>query len=225
MAKFKPSRQMIYGAVAVLGIGGFLLTQPEAVTRKGAPKRNSRGTSSAPTTEGITEEDRTAKFARVSSPARNVFQPLVSKATTGNQANRSPNEFPLSLTGGTTPWYFTGTAIVNQVPRALVENTSTGEAIFVGVGDTVGLARIVQVGPSFLVASGKSGPGVRLDLLADVAPDEPDGPAPIPGSFAPVTPTLNGPIVGSRNPGSGNSSPSSTGNRITSETPNARTSQ
>lgn len=225
MAKFKLTRPMIYGAVLVVGVGGFLLTQPEQVTRKGAPKRNSRTTASSPTTEGITAEDRKAKFVRVTSPARNAFQPLVTKVTTQAQANRRPNEFPLSLTGGTTPWYFTGTAIVNQVPRALVENNSTGEALFVGVGDAVGLARIVQVGPRFLVVTGKAGSSVRLDLLADLEPEEGEAPPPVPGSFAPVTPTLSGPILGSRGPNSGNSSTGPTSNTSTGETPNARISQ
>lgn len=216
---------MVYGAVLVVGVAGFLLTQPEQVIRKGAPKRNSRTTASAPTTEGITTEDREARFVRVTSPARNVFQPLVTKLTTGSQENRRPNEFPLSLTGGTTPWFFTGTAIVNQVPRALVENTSTGEALFVGVGDAVGLARIVQVGPRFLVVAGKAGPSVRLDLLADLETDEGEVPSPVPGSFAPVTPTLSGPILGSRGPNSGNSPTGPTSNTSTGESPNARISQ
>lgn len=225
MAKFKPNRTMIYGAVVVVGVAGFLATQPEQVTRKGAPKRTGRATTATTTTEGILQEDRDAKFARVTTQARNVFRPLVTKAATGAQPNRRPNEFPLALTGGTSPWFFTGTAIVNQVPRALVENNSTGEALFVGVGDGVGQARIVQVGPSFLVVSGKSGPTVRLDLLADPEFDEAAAPAPVPGGFAPVTPSLNGPIVGARSPGSGNLGARSNRNLTAEGNLDARTSQ
>lgn len=204
MAKLKLSRPVIYGLVAAAGIAGFVLTQPEQVQRKGAPRRNRATAAATPTPTGFTEQDRTAKFPRVSGNLRNVFVPLVRKEGLDAGVRRPPNQFPLAATGSQTPWIFTGTVVVNQAPRALVENPGTGESLFVGPGDRVGLASIVQVGPSFLVARGPGGETVRLELLRDLEEPELDVPSLGAGSFAPVTPSLQGPIIGSREPAAGN---------------------
>lgn len=203
VAKPKLSRPVIYGLVAAAGIAGFVLTQPEEVRRKGAPRRG-RAQAEAPLAAGFTEQDRTAKFPRVQGKVRNVFAPLVAKTSGEDPSLRPPNQFPLAMTGGKSPWVFTGTVVIDQAPRALVENPATGESLFVRPGDSVGLAKVVQVGPSFLVVAGATGDPVRLELLRDLElPDEPP-PGMQAGSFAPVTPTLRGPIVGAREPAPGN---------------------
>jgi hypothetical protein len=200
VASLKVSRPVVYGLVAAVGIAGFLLTQPEEVRRKGAPRRTRATTAGPAAPDGFTELDRTAKFPRVTGSLRNVFVPLVRKEGVEAGLQRPPNQFPLATTGSETPWVFTGTAVVDQAPRALVENPATGESLFVGPGDRVGLASIVQVGPTYLVARGRGGETVRLELLQDLEDTGPDLPTLEAGSFAPVTPSLQGPIVGAREP-------------------------
>jgi hypothetical protein len=195
MAKRKVSRPLVYGAVAVVAVAGFLLTQEQAPERKGAPRRQ-RAVQQSTASSGFTEADRTAKFARVSSDYKDVFVPLVRRAEPIDAARR-PNELPLGVTGGKSPWIFTGTAVIDQVPRALVENAATGETLFVTVGDRVGAGRVAQVGPGFLVVAGPSGALARAELLGpeDWGEDFLD---PV-SSFAPVEPSLSGPIAGTRN--------------------------
>lgn len=129
---------MQYAVIGGLIIIVYLLVSPvlfpeaaKTTTRKPVAKRTvKRGQ------QLYTEEDRTAKFDPVAAPAKNTFKPIIAKvaktATTGTQMNTLPPAFA----GGEANWVYTGTAEIDGILQALLENKSTGDSVFLRVGDT-----------------------------------------------------------------------------------------
>ncbi len=105
-------------------------------------------------------QDELAKFARLDSTLKNAFMPIVKRSSglkSGSAANNVPNQIPPYLVGGETGWFYTGTAYINSVPSALVENTSNGDGKYLTVGQVFKNSKVVKITPSTLVLSDLEG--------------------------------------------------------------------
>lgn len=191
----KANRTYIYIGVVALAIAGFVLTAPpEAPAGKSSTRRKPPAKKAA-VAETFTEEDFNAKFERLNEPIKNSFKPLVVRKAGGqSQGQLMPNQVPIDFTQGDGSWFYTGTAVVDQIPTALVENRTTGEAVFLKVGQKWLASTVTRITPTTLSLSGPSGKSLTLELLVDPAiSDEFTG-----MSVEPINP-LSGPI-GTRPP-------------------------
>src|SRR5690349_20934960 len=123
----KVSKPVLYGGILVAVVAVIMLTSPSQPTGgKSSPKlsdlRKGKTTSKKSGVQ-VYPGDINAKFPRLGEEPRNSFMPLVVNmdAVSGGLA---PNEFPASYAGGESGWFYTGTVIEDNVPSALVENTS-----------------------------------------------------------------------------------------------------
>lgn len=196
----KVSRPVVYLGLAAIGVAAWMLTEPEdQAPRRGQPLVAGR---QSPPSE-FDEIDLNASFQPVNQPVKNVFRPLVVRTRPGEgDAVRTTNEIPNDFANGEAGWTYTGTAIVDGVPTALVEHAASGQGDFLQAGDAWRLARVVQVGPDFLTLIGPAGVSRTMRLFFEPAQqDEPAGagsPRGNPGGFVPmqVPPSLLGPVGG-----------------------------
>jgi hypothetical protein len=201
MAKPPPvnKKLLTYGVFALVAAGLWLMTDSPSVRKSNGPKRPPAKHSSSKTTELFTEEDYKAHFANLNLPVKNVFRPLILPATAGGVglAAIAPNEIPKDFTDGKTAWLYTGTAIVDGVPMALVENTETGEGEFLKVGQRWMHAVVRKITPIALVMEGPNGRVRTMDLLKEIGDGEETTLAGM--DVRPVSPNLAG-AIGNRGP-------------------------
>ncbi len=143
--------------------------------------------------------DYKAKFSDMTEPVKNAFKPLVSKSSsTGLTGSIGANVVPGYLVGGES-WAYTGNAELDGVKSALLENTKTGEGVFLKVGENWKLLRVVSIKTEGLVVSG----GENGEITIPVADDTGKSPAPLNTNpavraggqaLAPVNPALAGTI-------------------------------
>ncbi len=151
----KVSRPIIYGGVATIAVAAWLLTADEptkpAPTRKAPPAAKKAAS-------GFLAEDYSAAFPPVTDPGRNVFRPLVARTGTADAGiNLAPNAIPLDFAAGEPNWIFTGIAIIDGAPVALLENSSTQEGSFVKHGDRWKSSTIARITPETVVLAGPGG--------------------------------------------------------------------
>ena len=232
MAKKKGNngRLLLYGGILVLGVAGYMMTEPSPTPRRSSTGRKppiSNSSTRVPTEE-FNQEDSEAKFVRLNTPAKNSFRPLIMPSTARSATGIGallPNEIPADFTDGKTKWLYTGTAIVDGAPMALVENPETGEGEFIKVGQRWKKAIVRKITPTSLALEGPNGRARTLQLMQDPVEDE----TTLAGlEVRPATPnigsnnSLAGPI-GGRNPGTTSASPNGVAaqenerERITSE--------
>jgi hypothetical protein len=208
MPKFKISRPILYllvlGAVAYAAI---LLTEPEAAARKSNTKRTS--TSRSAKADGITEEDRTAKFAPYTTARRDAFAPVVvAKKARPKNLEARPTPAPRPVVVVVKPpvpadWSLTGIALVNGTRMALLENGSHTETKFLTVGEQWMGLEVTQIGQSEILFRQSSGAPYRMVFAspADIKAN-PTMPSALPSPQAPVTPnrfTPNNLVNGTNN--------------------------
>lgn len=90
--------------------------------------------------DGLTPADYTAHFARYVGGGRDPFIPLVATADQGGLGGGRGS-------GNSGDWQLTGITSVNDVPSALVENTGSGESVFLTKGAKWRGLTVVEVGP------------------------------------------------------------------------------
>lgn len=167
MAK-KSNRGLIYGAVAVMGVAGFLLTEPpKASGGLDSEGSGARRTSSRKENESVfTKEDEQARFARLDGGTKNAFRPLITE-TDGRAARLGvlANQIPPDYVNGESGWFYTGTAIVDGVPMALIEDTAKGQGSYLKVGESILDATVVQISPSAITVAGPNGATKILRLI------------------------------------------------------------
>ncbi|MBS1708174.1 MAG: hypothetical protein JSS65_05560 [Armatimonadetes bacterium] len=166
----KPNRLFIYVGLGVVVVAAFVMTEPsKPITNK---KKSTKPPATSKAKEmqlaEYTEQDKTATFERVTVGSRDVFKPLVVREGAGGADTAAmPNQVPAGFASGEAGWFYTGTAVVDQVPTALLENTQTGQGLYVKQGDTWKSCKIDRITPTSLTLS--SGDKVRtLMLLADL---------------------------------------------------------
>jgi hypothetical protein len=147
---------LIVGAVAVVYT---LVSGPDTA----APTTTTKKTKKASKDSGMyTPEDTMAKFASISAAPHDVFTPLVKKPVMLAVAKDVPGSIFGKLTGGEANWYYTGMVELDGTKQALLENTVSGESVYVSPGETWKAARIASVDVSTLVMIGPD--GARVDV-------------------------------------------------------------
>lgn len=209
MAKLK--LWQLVGLLGAVGVGAYFMTEPPQTTARRKPPTKKSSTKKVTNTEIVfTKEDYEAKFERLGATPRNSFEPLVVSLKGGRgRGELLPNEIPAEFSGDNTKWTYTGTAIVDGVPMALIENPTTGEGEFVKVGQAWKKAVVRKITPTTLVLGGPNGKARTLDLMKD-----PVGGADqlLNTTLKPVTPNVGGNIGNQQPQGFGN--PTNSGRRI-----------
>jgi hypothetical protein len=101
------------------------------------------------------------------------------------------NYVPAEFAGGEQGWIYTGSAEIDGVLQALLENRTTGDSVFLRIGDTwkgISVEEITE--ESLILASPETGIEKTLKLPSE------DAPVSGPGGFTPATvnPQLRGNI-------------------------------
>jgi hypothetical protein len=164
----------IYAGVAALGVVAFVMTEPEKTPVRERKAAETRSTSRTTKEEAFTQEDFEAKFSRVAAAPKNGFNPLVlsGKSASVRGGRLAPNEIPTTFTGGNERWIYTGTAVVDGVPQALVENVQSGEGEFLSVGQDWKNSVVRRITPTSLVLEGPNLMAMTFELMEDPVDDE-----------------------------------------------------
>jgi hypothetical protein len=193
--KPKVNRKIVYLIVAsVLVYAVVLFTEPDApagTTRKKTTTVKTKASAGLFTEVDykVTADD----FAPVNEPVRNTFRPLVVR-TTESPAVATPgyeSGIPAFLADGDGNWRYTGSAVVDGVPNALLENRSTGDGVFLRPGERWRRATVVSVTSETVVLRGPDGQLWTVRIEGDEEGEGVGGLAP-----ARVIPPLSGPIGG-----------------------------
>ena len=141
----------------------------------------------------FTDADYTASFAVLTESPKDSFKPLIVRSNVRDEALiGKPNAVPAYMAGGDPNWIYSGTAEVDGVPTALLENGTTGEGMFLKQGERWKELTISQIMPESVVI--KSSDGESLTLVLSSPVDE---------EVKPVSP-LEGPIGSKAPPNFGN---------------------
>jgi hypothetical protein len=142
--------------ISLLAIGVLYATQPSASS---STKAKTTVASSTPKTDTSTTElipaDYKVHFASLTTKPKDVFTPLVSKATAAG-ADGDVGGIPAGLAGGG-DWQYTGMVQVNGAAQALLENTKTGDINYVGLGQQWKKAKVRRISDSAIELVSDSG--------------------------------------------------------------------
>lgn len=139
------NKKTAYTAFGLLAIGAvaFVYTEPDAPAKKPKTTRTTTKSKAKGDTTQITEEDLKAKFPRVSSVAKDAFQPGVTTGK-GGAAKPATQLKPLILPAppvkpvegvmALSNWTLTGISLVDGVRTALIENKASGDSTFLKTG-------------------------------------------------------------------------------------------
>ena len=164
------TRFVVYGGVLVIAVIGFVMTAPKKdggiEANNSRPARGSSSSSSRTIDDQFTEEDANAVFAEVNETLKNAFRPLVVPES-GRRGALNPNEIPASFADGKDVWIYTGTAIIDEAPLALVENPTDGSIDFLAAGSNWKRSSVVKITPTQLTLRGPNGDLRIMDLMKD----------------------------------------------------------
>ncbi len=189
----KVSRPVVYTGLVAVVIAAVYFAPGEPAKGKAASKTKARPTSKK--SESLfTEEDYKTRFPRLDVQVKNAFYPVVARRTSGmpGVGLLGPNSIPAELSGGDPNWEYTGTAILDGVPTALLENKVSVEAEFVTQGQDWKAARVARIAPEEIVLVARSGKSFTMRLTHPALEAEPGVLSN--NGLQPVTPTLSGPI-------------------------------
>ncbi|MBS1711769.1 MAG: hypothetical protein JSS71_08600 [Armatimonadetes bacterium] len=155
-------RMWIYGAVVVIGVAGFMMTEPEkkpsaggVAIRKGA---GTPTTTKSSKVSAFTEEDLEASFARLDEPVKNVFRPgVIDPSKSRGGGAEIPNQIPADFMGGENGWLLTGIVTFDGRTVALLENPSQNEGQYLGVGETLKSATVMGITRNSVTLAGPNG--------------------------------------------------------------------
>ncbi len=158
----KPSRTIIYSVVGAIAIYGVfvVMTSDDAKAKSTKPKAIAKKSSK---TALYLPEDYKASFAPVLLPVKNVMHPLVIRAM-DRLGGSSETSIPSNFTGGDGNWIYTGLAEVNGSPTALLENESSGEGVFLKVGERWKQCIVAEIKSESVVLVGPDGQSKRVHL-------------------------------------------------------------
>ncbi len=164
--------KLIGGGLAI-GAIAFLATGSDDPRAKKGTETKPKAKAVAKADQDFDQADYDAKFSPAKVQYRNVFSPLVMASSKGKGSGvLSPNAIPMEFSGGKEQWLYTGTAVIDGVPNALVENTSTGEGEFIKVGQNWKSATVRRITPTSLTLTSSSGRVQTMDLMRDLEFDE-----------------------------------------------------
>lgn len=145
-------------------------------------------------------EDYEAKFASYTTPARSVFAPLVERNAAKTVVNPlTPLKgLSLELTGNEAGWNYTGYAEVDGIRQGLLENTSSGNSVFLRVGQKWRNLTVQSITADALEVSGPEGGNVTIPVYDPSAEQSTTPNVVAANGTPPGTPgaALSGPIGG-----------------------------
>lgn len=172
----KISRPVLYTAVFAVAVAAFYLTQDDGGTPGVGVRRKPTAKASATDASGFTDEDRTArgKFVRVADAGKNVFLPIVAKATARSGTGKfvATNGIPPEFAGGETGWSYTGNAEIDGKLYAGLQNSATGETVLLVRGQSWKRSSVSALGESGLTLTSTMGLVRKIDI-----PEFPSGDA------------------------------------------------
>ena len=196
--KKKTSPIVWVGIVAAAAAAYVMLSPSDTPSVASTTKKTKKVTTKADAL--YTPEDSTAKFAVVTTPVADVFNPLVKKPILAKlppvpaDKNGANGGIDIHLTGGEANWYYTGLVELDGKREALLENTKTGETMYVSAGEGWKAARVRSVDISTVVMVGPDGTAVTIPITQyGVAPGANPATATAVASTAPSTQPLNVP--------------------------------
>jgi hypothetical protein len=178
----KVSRPIIYTVVsAVIGYTAFTLTQP-APPKKAPKKTTTTAATQKVEDNGILPEDLKAHFKPyVLQHPRDVF--LAGVVSTQKLPDAKSGRLPNGAN-----WVLTGIASIDNVKRALLENSATQDSVFLKVGDKWNNLRVLSVGDISVHFVDATGRQTALGF-----PEPTDSPTPSPNQPNPLAaPASNG---------------------------------
>ena len=140
-----------------VAVAGFALTEPEQTKTSAIKAVTKKKPSAKPGEVVYTKEDYDAQFKPVNVEAKNSFVPIVARKGGIGSADGLANAVPTDMTGGEANWVYTGSAETDGVPMALIENRSTGDAVFLKRGERWKSAFVQQITPFSIVLRGPNG--------------------------------------------------------------------
>lgn len=148
--------------VGVVGLAavGWIATAPEQPTSKtgNAAKLTRKKTTPKKGVIQFEEADFKADFKPLNIELKNAFVPVVARKQGGfGGADGLANAIPLDFTAGESGWVYTGNAEIDGVANALLENRSTGEGVFLRVGERWKSAAVSKILTDAVVMKGPSG--------------------------------------------------------------------
>jgi hypothetical protein len=157
-AKKQPSVLVKLGPLlGVLGVILYFSSAPPAATAKTAKLPFLPGQSKSKK-DLYLKEDYTAEFASFDTEINNSFKPLiVKKDPNSSMMAVNPNGIPSLFAGGDPNWIYTGNMTVDGVPNALLENTSTGEGVFLRPNERWRKLVMTEVLSDAIVLTGPNG--------------------------------------------------------------------
>lgn len=151
-------KPVFWVAVAGLGIAAFVMTEPDAAPKSVNAKKSTKKKPTSKKSEVVfTEEDEKATFAPVNSEGKNTFVPIVARHSGIGSADGQANAIPTDMTGGEGNWVYTGTAESDGARVALIENRTTGDAVFLRRGERWKSAFVVSVSEYSIILRGPGG--------------------------------------------------------------------
>ena len=164
----KKTSPVVWVAVAGAAAAAFLVLGPSDSPASGVTtgaKARKRTTKDG----GLfTEADRTAKFAVYTQPAVDAFKPAILKPAPPVKLPpvdpTQRNGVPLNLTGGEASWFITGWDSLNGSREALIENTATGQTVYVKPGDRWKAARVQSIDVSAVTMVGPDGKAIDVPI-------------------------------------------------------------
>jgi hypothetical protein len=160
----KVSRPIIYAALfGVVAYAAVVLTEPETPTKKTTKKTTATAKKNA--NDPYLPQDYKAKFERVNLPVKNAFKPLVVRQSAGGALDSLRLDgLPAGFAGGDPNWRYTGTAEIDGVRVALIENHVSGDGVFLKVGETWNQTVLTSIETEAIVMVGPGGAVRRIRL-------------------------------------------------------------
>jgi hypothetical protein len=155
----------MYGGLVVVAVAAYFLTQSSGPAKKLTSTQQDSKTLKSKQSD-LTKEDYVATYPAVTPRVRDIFMPLVARTGRGGGGEPgAPSGIPPELTRGEGNWFYTGMAEVNTVPQALVENTSTGDGVFLKQGERWRDCTVFQITPDVLTLLGPEGVKYQVKVL------------------------------------------------------------
>ncbi|MCE9559966.1 MAG: hypothetical protein K8R88_13585 [Armatimonadetes bacterium] len=166
MLKFSNPVKLLM-AIAGLAVIYMLLNGESDAVAKTAKKPKLTSASKLKMPEGISKEDYDATFDALQEEPKNAFTPLVVSTRGARQSSEpaSLNAIPSDWTAGEAGWTFTGVVETDGRRQALLENKSSGNGVFLNIGEHWKQLTVESIGESFMIITGPTGVTrtIRLD--------------------------------------------------------------
>lgn len=179
---------------ATVLVGGVAYTQlfsddqaPVSATKKKLPPTKKKSGDDI-----YTDEDRKAVFTSFTEPIKNSFKPIIARAAFGT-GQIGPGGIDAGWADGEANWGYSGYVTINGSVQGLMENSTTGEGIYVKVGDTWKHNVIKKITTENISFEGPTGEHVAVIGASSEPKDKGDVNSP---GTAVVPATVNGALQG-----------------------------